>query len=92
MIERLQQAIFTNTTDVDPRTIILLSLAKSAGLLNYSFDKKKLKQQKERMEKLINGEVTGAATKEAIEAVQAAIMVAAIMPAIISITTVTTSS
>lgn len=87
VISRLQEAIFTTTRDIDPRTVILLSLAKSADLLRYVFDKKELKKQKARMEEIINGEATGTATKEAIEAMQAAVMVAAIMPAVITTTT-----
>ena len=80
LIGRLREAIFTNKEDVDPRTVVLLSLAKSADLLKVVFDKKKLKSRKKRIERVVNGELTGKATKEAIEAMQAAVMVVCIMP------------
>jgi len=87
LVERLREAIFTDTEDIDPRTVVLLSLANSTQLLKLDFDKKELKKQKKRIEQVVNGEITGKATKEAIAAMQAAIMVACIMPAIIVTTT-----
>src|SRR5262245_26750560 len=46
LVERLRTAIFTETTDVDPRIVVLLSLANSTGLLKAIFDRKKLKDRK----------------------------------------------
>jgi hypothetical protein len=89
--QRLEQAIFTDTRDVAPETIVILSLAKATGLIKKLFDKKELKARKQRIEDLASGQVVGKATKEAIEAVQAVLMVAAIMPAI-TVTTITSSS
>lgn len=86
LIERLRQAIFTDSSNVDPRTVILVSLANSTGLLKVVFDKKKLKGRKARIKEISNGEITGKAAKEAIEAMQAAIMVACIMPAVMTAT------
>ncbi len=86
LIERLRQAIFTDSRDIDPRTVVLVSLANSTGLLKIVFDKKKLKGRKARIEEIINGEITGKAAKEAIQAMQAAIMVCCIMPAIMTAT------
>ncbi len=86
LIERLRQAIFTDSRDIDPRTVVLVSLANSTGLLKIVFDKKKLKGRKARIEEIINGEITGKAAKEAIEAMQAAVMVCCIMPAIMTTT------
>jgi len=88
LVERLRQAIFTDTDDVEARTVVLASLANTAGVLKAVFDKKELKDRKERIEQIVNGEVTGKATKEAIEAMQAAVMMATIIPTIITITTV----
>lgn len=82
IIERLREAIFTDTEDLEARTVILLSLAKGAGLLGFTFDKKELKARKERIEQVVNGEVFGAATSAAIEALQAAVFVAVIVPSI----------
>ena len=83
LISRLYQAIFTDTPDVEPRTIVLVSLANSAGILNVLFDRKALRQRKERIAQLVNGEIVGKATQEAIEAMEAAIFVAVIMPMMI---------
>jgi hypothetical protein len=87
LIERLRKAIFGDTGEVDPRTVVLLSLAKSADLLKLVFDKKQLKDRKARIEQVVNGEMTGKATQEAIQAMQAAVLVACIMPAIMASTT-----
>ena len=82
LIERLRQAIFTDSRDVDSRTVVLVSLANSTGLLKVVFDKKELKGRKARIKEISDGEITGKAAKEAIEAMQAAIMVCCIMPAV----------
>ena len=50
------------------------------------FDKKQLKQRKKRIEQIVNGEITGKAAKDAIDAMKAAIMVTCIMPAIMTST------
>ncbi|MBN2029993.1 GPP34 family phosphoprotein [bacterium] len=82
LIERLQGAIFAEVGDIDPRTVVLISLAKSSDLLKVIFDKKKLKEQKKRIKQIANGEIIGKATQEAIAAMHSAVMVACIMPAI----------
>lgn len=89
LIGRLREAILTDIKEIDPRTVVLISLAKSTGLLKTVADKKEQKDRKKRIEALVNGEVVGKAAKEAIEAMQAAIMVATIMPAITASTTTT---
>lgn len=76
LIERLRKAVFTNTQDVPPRTVVLVSLTNSAGLLKVVFNKKKLKGRRARIEQIINGEMTGKAVKEAIEDMQTAVMLA----------------
>ena len=87
MIERLRNAIFSDSDEVDPRTVVLVSLANSADLLKVVFDKQKLKRRKSRIEQVINGDMAGMATKEAIAAMQAAVMMnTVVMPAIISMT------
>ncbi len=78
----MEKAIFTETTDLDARTVVIIALAQAAGMMNKVFPKKKLKERKKRMELLSTGQLAGKATKEAVDAIQAAIMVAAIMPAI----------
>jgi len=82
LVERLRKAIFSDARRVDPRTVVVLSLANGADLLRIHFDKRELKSRKKRIEQVVNGDLMGKATKEAIEAAQAAVMVACIMPAI----------
>lgn len=82
IIKRLDRAIFTDAATVAPRTAVLLSLANSSGVLKVNFDRKELKRRKKRIEKVANGDLAGKATKEAIQAMQAAVMVAVIIPAI----------
>ena len=84
----MRGAIFTDNSDIDAKTVVLISLAQSFNLLQIVFDKKEIKQRKARIRQLINGEITGKVTKEAMEAMEAAILVSCIMPAIIA-TTVT---
>lgn len=82
LIERLRKAIFTGSLEIDPRTVVLVSLAEGSGLLKLVFDRKKLKERKRRIKKIVSGDIAGGATREAIEAMQAAVMVACIMPAV----------
>ncbi|MFQ5806361.1 MAG: GPP34 family phosphoprotein [Phycisphaerae bacterium] len=86
LIERLRKAIFTETRQVDPRTVILVSLASAADLLRIPFDKKALKTRKDRIERLVSGELMGRATREAFQAAQAAVTVACVTPAITAAT------
>jgi len=46
------------------------------------FDKKEMKNHKARIKEIIDCEITGKAAKEVIEAMQAAVMVSCIIPAI----------
>lgn len=87
LIEHLQQAIFTERDHLEPRTVVLIALADSVGLLKNAFDKKDLKGRKDRIARIVKGEAMAEATMEAIEAVQAAVMVACILPTIITTAT-----
>ena len=84
---RLKRAIFTATPDVDARTVVIVAMANATGMLKKVFDKKKLKDRKKRLEKLTSGQIAGAATKEAVDAVHAAIAVAVMVPVITSAST-----
>jgi Golgi phosphoprotein 3 len=86
LIQRMRYAVLTDAVDIDPRTIVLLSLANSSGLLKMAFNKKELKDRKVRIKQIVNGEITGKAATEAIQAMQAAVMVACIMPAMMTAT------
>lgn len=84
LIARMHKAIFTESNRPDPRTIVLISLANSAGLLTETFGRKELRARKKRIEQTVNGEIAGAATKEVIAACQAAVMIATMVPIITS--------
>jgi len=86
IIDRLRAAIFTDLDQLDPRTVVLISLANGSGLLSQTFGRKDVKTHKKRIEQIANGELTGKATKEVIAACQTAMMVAVIMPVIMSTT------
>ena len=84
LIDRLREAVLSAGRAVEPRTVVLISLARSAEVLKTVFSKAELKERKARIEQIVNGEVVGKATQEAIEAVRAALVIAAVMPAIVA--------
>ena len=87
IIERLRVAIFGNDREVEPRTVVLASLAKAVGLLNPIFGRKELRSRKQRIKSLAQGDLVGKATADAVAAAQAATAAAAAMPAIIAAST-----
>jgi len=86
IIDRLRDAIYNDHAKLDPRTVVLVSLANGSDMLRQTFGRKELKSRKKRIERIENGELTGKATREVIAACQTALIVAAIMPAMISTT------
>jgi hypothetical protein len=89
ILGRLRSAIFTQTREMEPRTVVLVSLANATGLLRASFDKKKLKERKKRIAQITEGEFLGQAAAEAVQAAVAAAAMAAIMPAMMATVVVT---
>jgi len=87
IVERLKEAIFSDESTVDARTTVLIALAHHSGLLKANLDRKKLKARGKRIDAITKGDAVGKATKQAIDAVHAAVMVAAVMPAVIAATT-----
>jgi len=77
---KLEWAIFTESGDLDVRTIVLVSIADSAGVLTRVFDRKLLKERKERLKQICNGELASDAVREAIAEMEAAVAVAAMIP------------
>ncbi len=90
IIERLRKAIFSDSGKVDPRTAVLVSLAHGTDLLAIPFKRKELRERKQRIKQITDGEVLGKVAKEAAEAVQAAI-IAATTAASVSATVVATT-
>lgn len=71
---RLETAIFSDNTDVDVGTVILLSLVKSGEFLPYLFDRKALKSRRSHIDTVIAGEKLGVATAALIESIQVMIV------------------
>lgn len=85
---RMAKVMFDETVKPDGRTAVLIALASHGGLLKGNFVPQELRQRKDRVKQLANGDILASgATQSAIQAVQAAIMVAAIIPAITAATT-----
>jgi hypothetical protein len=72
LIDRLNRALLGPGTDLEPRTLALVSLAYPAGLLRNAFDKRVLKRQRALLEMFLEREPAGRAVKEAIQAAEAA--------------------
>jgi len=90
--QAMRDAVLTDNDDIEPRIAIAVALANSATLLPQVFSKQELKERKQRIKQLESGELVSKAAKEAVQAIQAAVMVAVIMPSIIAATTSTTTS
>jgi golgi phosphoprotein 3 len=75
IIDRVRTAIFTDEEHIDPRTVVLISLANSTNMLNEIFECKEVANRKQRIEQIVNGEITGKATEEIIAACQIATIV-----------------
>lgn len=83
----LRRLVLDKPLEIDPRIVVTLSLARAAHLLPQVFSKAELKANKEKIDAIANGEGIGKITKEVIEGIQVAVMMAAIMPAITVTTT-----
>jgi len=59
---------------LDPRTIILLSIASGTGLLQAVFNREELSPRQGRIEQIVGDEIVGKAVKEAIKAMRTAVV------------------
>lgn len=84
LIQRLEDAIFKDHSEVDLRTATLIALLKGSSILTIPFCSKKLKKREKRIEQIANGDLVGGATTEMIQQIQAAILITTIMPAIMA--------
>jgi Golgi phosphoprotein 3 len=80
---RMANVMFHEEAKPDAHTLVLIALASCGGLLRANFAPDELHQHKQRIDMLAKGDIlaTGA-TQAAIQAVQTAIMIAAIIPVI----------
>ena len=77
--QRLHEVIFWDSNDPDARTVVVIALTNASQMLSGLFDKKDLKGRKARIKQLSSGEIVGQATKEAVEAIQMAIILTTII-------------
>ncbi len=81
-IKRALCSLVLITPKLLPELFWPIAICKSTGILSHLFDKKKLREKKKWIKEITSGNLIGDATKQAVEAVQAAVMVAVIMPAV----------
>ena len=84
LIERLRQAIFSEVKEIDLRTTLLISLTYKSNLLAIPFSSSELRQNKKQIEAIIKGDKIGEATTAVIKAIQTAIIVATVVPIVVS--------
>lgn len=84
LIQELRNAIFSDAGEVSGHTAALVAVGNSTGLLEANFSRRELKDRKQRIKEIANGDVSGPATAAVVGAVQTAIFVCCIMPAIIT--------
>jgi hypothetical protein len=90
LVGRIREAIDEPATEVDPRTALLVQLARSTGTLRALYSAKELKARKARLDSMRPEAGAGAeATAAAIEAAQAAMV--AVMAATTAATTAATA-
>lgn len=88
---RLEEAVFSNSREVDPGTLVIVSLTHATGLLKKIFGKKRLKSREKRLAQIAEGQLAGKATKEAVEAIQAMIIATTVLTTTIAVTTTATN-
>ncbi|MDV6314912.1 GOLPH3/VPS74 family protein [Idiomarina sp. HP20-50] len=90
--QKMRHVVLSDNDEIEPRIAIAVALANSAKLLPQVFSKQELKDHKQRIKQLESGELVSKAAKEAVQAIEAAVMIAAIMPAITAATVTSSPS
>jgi len=76
IVDRLQDAVAGDSMELDARTAVLVALANGTGLLKPVLGKDLVKQRKDRIKEIGEGDIVGEATKAAVQAAQAAAVAA----------------
>ena len=76
VVDRLQEAVAGDSMELDARTAVLVALANGTGILKHVLGKDLMKQRKDRIKEIGEGDIVGEATKAAVEAAQAAVIAA----------------
>jgi len=84
LVERMREAIFGDGERLEPRVALLVALAHAAQMLPIHFPKKELKQRKERLARIVGGDLIGGATLAAVRAAQSAVRAAVVTSIVIS--------
>ncbi|MFT5301415.1 MAG: Golgi phosphoprotein 3 [Mariniblastus sp.] len=80
--QNMSKVMFDEKAKPDGPTAVLIALASHAGLLQANFVKEELRQHKDRIKQLANGDILASGVTQAtIQAVQTAIVIAATIPA-----------
>ena len=79
----MRRAVFEPDAPVSEHTTLMLALAKSGGLLKQVFTTGELRQHKARIQQVVEGQMIGKAAKQAIEAIQMVVIMAAVIPTIV---------
>jgi hypothetical protein len=75
-VDRLQDAVAGDSMELDARTAVLVALANGTGILKHVLGKDLVKQRKDRIQEIGEGDIVGEATKAAVQAAQAAVIAA----------------
>ncbi len=89
LVQRLRDAVLSDSLRLEERTVLLVALAHGTGLLSVHFDRKELKERKVRLDRIAQsdmGELVGGATFSAVRAAQAAAMAAITASTVITTT------
>ena len=76
LLDRLRDAVLGDAPGIDPDVALVVTVANASGLLAAHVDKATLKRRKRRLEAIADGDLVGAATKQAVQAAQQAAMAA----------------
>ncbi len=82
IISRLKEAVFDDKKAIDPRTMILVSLAHRTGLLAHNLGENEVYKARKRIDQIIAGEAMGLAARDIIDACDSAATVASLIPAL----------
>ena len=76
VLARVLDAVTGDSQELDARTAVLVALANGTGILKPVLGKDLVKQRKDRIKEIGEGDIVGEATKAAVQAAQAAAVAA----------------
>ncbi|MDQ8205065.1 GPP34 family phosphoprotein [Pelagicoccus sp. SDUM812003] len=79
LLKRLETIIFSDAPEVEPEDAVIVSLANANRILELAFGRKRIKQRRQRIKQIVEGDLVGNATREVIESIQAAVVVGAVV-------------